>query len=53
MGPQVNAAGSFEIWGKFVSPTRGARRGQVVRPKLDRHYMGLFQLDHKAYRKSL
>jgi hypothetical protein len=32
MGLHVNAAGSFEIWRKVVSPTRGARRGQVVRP---------------------
>src|SRR5262245_14179143 len=33
--PRASAAGSFEIWRKVVSPTRGARRGQVVRPKLD------------------
>jgi hypothetical protein len=26
----------FEIWRKVVSPTRIARQGQVVRPKLDR-----------------
>jgi len=42
MRPHVSAASSFEIWRKVVSPTRYARRGQVVRPKLDRRYMGLF-----------
>jgi hypothetical protein len=42
MRPHVSAASSFEIWRKVVSPTRYARRAQVVRPKLDRRYMGLF-----------
>jgi hypothetical protein len=42
MRPRVSAASSVEIWRKVVSPTRYARRGQVVRPKLDRRYMGLF-----------
>src|SRR5262245_3841380 len=33
------AAGLFEIWGNVVSQARGARRGQVVRPKLDQRNM--------------
>ena len=51
--PRVSAAGSFEIWEKFVSPTRDVRRGQVVRPKLDRHYMDLFSWTTRLARKSL
>jgi hypothetical protein len=40
--PHVNAASSFEIWRKVVSPAQNVRWGQVVRPKLDRHYIDLF-----------
>jgi hypothetical protein len=38
---------------KFVSPTRRARRGQVVRPKLDRKHIEVYPLHYKAQRKSL
>jgi hypothetical protein len=35
MRPRVSAAGSFEILGNVVSPTRDVRRGQVIRPKFE------------------
>src|SRR5258706_3457543 len=53
MRPHVSAASSFEIWRKVVSPTRGVRRGQVVRPKLDRRYMGLLSWAARFAGKSL
>jgi len=37
---------------KFVSPTRRARRGQVVRPKLDWEHLEVYPLHYKAQRKS-
>ena len=46
--PRASAAGSFEFWRKVVSPTRGARRGQVVRPKLDRSNVGYCGVDRKG-----
>src|SRR5882762_3392700 len=48
VGPRASAAGSFEFWRKVVSPTRGARRGQVVRPKLDRSNVGYCGFDRKG-----
>ena len=50
VGPRASAAGSFEFWRKVVSPTRGARRGQVVRPKLDRSNVGYCGFDRKGGR---
>src|SRR5215470_6813583 len=47
-GHAVSAAGSFEFWRKVVSPTRDARRGQVVRPKLDRSNVGYCGFDRKG-----
>jgi len=46
--PRASAAGSVEFWGKVVSPTRGARRGQVVRPKLDRGNVGYCGCNRKG-----
>jgi hypothetical protein len=53
MRPHVSAASSFEIWRKVVSPTRDVRRGQVVRPKLDKRFMGLFSWAARFAGKSL
>src|SRR5260370_23081112 len=48
VGPRASAAGSFEFWRKVVSPPRAARRGQVVRPKLDRSNVGYCGVDRKG-----
>ncbi len=53
MRPHVSAASSFEIWRKVVSPTRDVRRGQVVRPKLDGRYVGLFSWTARLPGKSV
>jgi len=47
-GPRVDAASSFEIWREIVSPTRCARRGPVVRPKLDGCTVGHCGFDRKV-----
>jgi hypothetical protein len=38
-GPRSCAAGRCSRFGEVVSPTRRARRGQVVRPKLDKPHL--------------
>src|SRR5690348_16869271 len=41
----------LEFWEKVVSPTLDARRGQVVRPKLDRCYLRCYRPFRKARRR--
>jgi hypothetical protein len=47
MGLHVSAASSFEIWRRSSVRRGGARRGQVIRPKLDWRNMGHYGLGCK------